>query len=69
MLRYGFEDLRLRRITAHHFRRNPASGRVMQKIGMVPEGRLRQHVLKGEAFEDLEMFGILREEYGKEPRK
>jgi len=63
MLRYGFEDLRLRRIVADHFLRNPASGRVMKKIGMAPEGRLRQHVLKGEAFEDLEMYGILREEF------
>jgi ribosomal-protein-alanine N-acetyltransferase len=61
-LRFGFEDLGLERIEAHHFLRNPASGRVMQKIGMVREGRLRRHVRKGDAFEDLEIYGILREE-------
>jgi RimJ/RimL family protein N-acetyltransferase len=60
MIRYGFEDLRLNRICAWHFTRNPASGRVMQKAGMLYEGRQRQHVRKWDAFEDLEMYGILR---------
>ena len=54
-VRHGFEVLGLRRIHAFHFRRNPTSGRVMQKVGMIHEGRLRQHVRKWETFEDLEM--------------
>ncbi|MCU0723145.1 MAG: GNAT family N-acetyltransferase [Planctomycetes bacterium] len=62
-LRFGFEDLALEKIAAHHFARNPASGRVMRKLGMSREGRLRRHVLKEGAFEDLEMYGILREEF------
>jgi RimJ/RimL family protein N-acetyltransferase len=60
---YGFESLGLNRIYSHHFVRNPASGRVMQKIGMAHEGRLRQHVKRWGAFEDLEQYGILRNEY------
>ena len=36
----------------------------MQKLGMVNEGRLRQHVKKWDAFEDLEVYGILKETYG-----
>ena len=63
MLRYGFEDLNLHRIYAHHFARNPASGRIMQKIGMTYEGCLRQHVRKWDAFEDLIQYGILRSEW------
>ena len=39
VLRYGFEVLKLNRIHASHFAGNPASGRVMQKIGMQHEGR------------------------------
>lgn len=59
VLRYGFEVLELHRIHAAHFRHNPASGRVMQKIGMSYEGCRRQHVLKWGKFEDLEQYGIL----------
>lgn len=60
---YGFRELGLNRVFAVHFSRNPASGRVMQKIGMTHEGRQRGHIRKGERFEDLELYGILRSEY------
>ena len=38
-----------------------ASGRVLQKIGMAREGRLRQHTRKWDAFEDIEIYGIIAE--------
>src|SRR5712691_7426801 len=60
---YGFEVLRLHRIHASYMTRNPASGRVMQKIGMRYEGCLRQHVNKWEVFEDLAIYGILKSEH------
>src|ERR1035438_9260102 len=44
VVRFSFAELRLNRVYAHHFSQNPASGRVMQKVGMRYEGRLRQHV-------------------------
>ena len=59
MLAFGFKELGLHRIVGHHFTRNPASGRVMQKTGMKHEGTLRQHVKKWDKFEDLECYGIL----------
>jgi len=62
VVRYGFERLNLNRIFAHHFKRNPASGRVLQKIGMRHEGCLRQAVIKWGEYIDLEMYAILREE-------
>jgi RimJ/RimL family protein N-acetyltransferase len=62
VVRYGFEVLGLHRIHATHIKRNPASGRVMQKIGMRYEGCLRQHVQKWGVFEDMEIYGILRSE-------
>src|SRR4051812_2921679 len=64
MLRYGFEDLQLHRIFAEHFAHNPASGRVLAKIGMRHEGCHRGHVLKWGEFVDAEQYGILREEWG-----
>jgi len=58
-LKYGFETLELHRIFASHFAGNNASGKVLQKIGMRPEGCLRAHILKWGKFLDLEMYGML----------
>jgi RimJ/RimL family protein N-acetyltransferase len=63
VLRYAFTDLRLNRVHAYQFRHNPASGRVMQKLGMRHEGRLRQHVKKWGQFVDNELYSILRSEF------
>jgi len=63
VLEYGFTTLKLNRIHAHHFKRNPASGRALEKLGMLREGFARQHVKKWDIFEDIELYGILREEW------
>lgn len=63
ILRYGFQELGLNRIYALHFARNPASGRVMQKIGMKKEGVLRQSVRKWGIFEDQILYSILKSEF------
>jgi RimJ/RimL family protein N-acetyltransferase len=60
---YGFRELGLLRIMATHYARNPASGRVMQKLGMTREGCLRRHVLRWDEPQDLVLYGILREEW------
>jgi ribosomal-protein-alanine N-acetyltransferase len=62
VVRYGFDVLNLNRIHACHFARNPASGRVLEKIGMRREGISRQHVRRWGRFEDLVHYGMLREE-------
>jgi [ribosomal protein S5]-alanine N-acetyltransferase len=63
VLRYGFQECGLQRIFAGHFARNPASGRVLQKIGMTYEGTLRRHELKWGEYQDLVFYGILAEEF------
>jgi RimJ/RimL family protein N-acetyltransferase len=60
---YGFDVLGLMRVHASHLTRNPASGRVMQKLGMRHEGKLRKHVRKSDVLEDLEIYAILRHEF------
>jgi len=65
VMQYGFGPLGLNRIHAYHFKRNPASGRVLQKSGLAYEGRLRKHVLKDDRFEDLEIYGALSTEWVK----
>jgi len=66
-LRFGFEELALYRIHASHFANNPASGRVMEKIGMRHEGCRRGHVLKWGEFLDLEEYAVLAEEWRARP--
>ncbi len=66
IVRYGFTTLGLNRIQAMHFPRNPASGRVMQKLGMNREGLLRQYVNNRGTPEDVEMYSMLRTESGTE---
>jgi RimJ/RimL family protein N-acetyltransferase len=60
---YGFTHLDLHRIHASHMTRNPASGRVMENIGMKREGVLRGHVKKWDKYEDLVVYAILRHEW------
>lgn len=41
-------------------KRNPASARVMEKIGMLYEGCLREHEKKWDKFEDILLYGMLK---------
>ncbi len=63
VMRFGFEVVGLNRIYAAHYTDNPASGRVMQKIGMIYEGTLRQHLRRFESYKDVAYYGMLREEF------
>jgi ribosomal-protein-alanine N-acetyltransferase len=63
LLRFGFEVLDLNRIYAFAFTSNPASAKVMKKIGMTYEGTLVQHVLKRDQYYDLDAYGIVRQSY------
>ena len=58
-----FAQVNFHRVGAVHDPDNPASGRVMQKAGMVREGVLRQQrFLKGR-FVDTVVYSILRDEW------
>ena len=63
VLAFGFKQLGLNRIYAHYMVRNPASGRVLSKIGMKQEGLVRQRVRKWGVFEDVVAMAVLRREW------
>lgn len=63
VVRYGFENLSLNKITARHVPENMASGKILQKVGMKFEGHLKQEFLKDGRFLDLIVYGILKNEY------
>ena len=63
VLRYGFMQLNLHRIYSPYFQGNTASERVLQKAGMTYEGRMREHYLRFGRFVDLELYGLLQQEF------
>jgi len=60
MLKYGFDDLCLHRIWTFYIEGNDASGRVLEKIGMIHEGTLKKHLKKNGIFKDLEYYGKIK---------
>ena len=63
MVRHGFEDLKLHRIFASHFGHNPASGKILSKLGMKHEGCQREHLLKWDQFVDSVLYGMSQQEW------
>ena len=59
MLDYGFDEIGLNRIEALYLLRNPASGRVLDKLGMMHEGVRRQHIIKWGVPEDVGLYAVL----------
>jgi len=62
---YALKEADLNRVFACHFTRNPASGRVLLKIGMQREGTMRQHLVKWGERVDVDYYGIIREDWEK----
>jgi RimJ/RimL family protein N-acetyltransferase len=63
VVRYGFEQLHLERIHARFMTHNPASGRVLEKLGFMREGILRRELFRFGEFIDCELWSLLREEF------
>jgi len=63
MVDFAFRELGMHRVHAHHFVRNIASGRVLEKCGMREEGVHRDAVRKWGRFEDVRFWAILRPEW------
>jgi len=63
LLEFAFNDLNLNKLEARYFADNPASGKVMHKVGMVKEGDFKQHYFKNNKFWDVVTMGICRDDY------
>lgn len=63
IMKFGFETLNLNKIYAQHLVQNEASGKVMQKAGMILEGELKQHNIKDGIFRDLRQYRLLKSEF------
>lgn len=58
---FGFTQLKLKRIFATHFDYNPASGRVLEKIGMQREGFLKAHTFRNNNYQDHVLYAIINQ--------
>ncbi|MCL2386428.1 MAG: GNAT family N-acetyltransferase [Defluviitaleaceae bacterium] len=60
IISFAFETLELNRVESHHYTANPASGRVMEKAGMIKEGiAIQSEKVKG-IIHDCVLYGIVR---------
>lgn len=60
LLSWGFETMALNRVQAEVDTRNAASGRVLEKLGFVREGTLREDCIVNGEVSDSWVSGLIR---------
>jgi RimJ/RimL family protein N-acetyltransferase len=63
VMKFAFGQLECVRIRGRHFANNPASGRILQKLGMTRESALDDVQERDGAFLDVVGYSLLREEW------
>ena len=63
LLQWAFDTLDLNRVQAETDTRNTASGRVLEKLGFVREGTLREDCIVDGEVSDSWVYGLLRREW------
>jgi len=62
IVKYGFDVLKLNKIQARHSAENPASGKIMLKIGMEKEGFLKADMIRFDQVRDTVVYGLLNKD-------
>ncbi len=62
VLNHALHTAGLHKVTASHFAENPASGKVMQKAGMLYEATLKAHIWHLGEYKDLVYYGAFSHE-------
>jgi RimJ/RimL family protein N-acetyltransferase len=63
ILRYGFTELNLHRVSLGVFEYNPRAVRSYEKAGFIYEGRIRKQLLRNGKHWDVIQMGVLRDEW------
>ncbi|MBN9618512.1 MAG: GNAT family N-acetyltransferase, partial [Actinobacteria bacterium] len=69
LLRWAFETLDLNRVQAEVDTRNGGSARVLEKVGFVREGTLREDCIVNGDVSDSWVYGLLRREWQPSPAR
>jgi ribosomal-protein-alanine N-acetyltransferase len=68
VLKFMFEEVEINRMEAYHNTENPASGKVMQKAGMIFEGIKRQGAKDNKGcLTDIACYSILKTDFAQKP--
>lgn len=62
-LKFGFEKQGLHKIFATHFLGNPASGKAMERNGMILEAEMKDHYLWEGEYRSVRQYRLTEEEY------
>ena len=63
VLNYMFNEVGINRIEASHSVNNPASGRVLEKAGLLLEGCAKDYYYCNSGFQDSNLYGITKNQY------
>ncbi|WP_268874492.1 GNAT family N-acetyltransferase [Rossellomorea aquimaris] len=63
IVEFAFRSMNIHKISATHGMDNPASGKIMLKVGMKQEGIIRDMIRKNNQYKDCGIYGILQHEY------
>jgi ribosomal-protein-alanine N-acetyltransferase len=63
VVEFAFRFMNIHKISATHGIDNPASGKIMLKVGMKREGIIRHMIKKNNQYKDCGIYGILQQEY------
>ena len=61
IIEFGFK-IGVHKIVGKHYKDNPASGKVMQKCGMIKEGEQKEQIFKDGVYHDALLYGIINKE-------
>ncbi len=66
VIEFGFRDMNIHKISAAHNTDNPASGRIMEKVGMEHEGTIKHMIRNAKNhYKDCAVYGLLQDDYSK----
>ncbi|WP_435796808.1 GNAT family N-acetyltransferase [Peribacillus frigoritolerans] len=63
-MEFGFEHMNIHKVTAAHNTDNPASGRIMRKVGLDKEETIRHMIHNSKnQYKDCAVYGIIQKDY------
>ncbi|WP_286675949.1 GNAT family N-acetyltransferase [Rossellomorea vietnamensis] len=64
VIEFGFKTMNIHKISAAHNTDNPASGKIMSKVGMQKEGTFKHMIRNAKnQYKDCAVYGLLQEDY------
>jgi [ribosomal protein S5]-alanine N-acetyltransferase len=64
VIEFGFRHMKIHKISAAHNTDNPASGKIMRKVGMEHEGTIKHMIRNAKNhYKDCAVYGLLQEDY------